>query len=169
MMKIRIVCFVIVSSLLSGVGGAEIRSLSHLFLLGKGVEDTDQDSWPDRVGFRIIIPDEPGAASAVLAADIAARANFECLAQDPALVRLQSEPSASQPGDSFVFIGPELESAQAWCRKAGFDLPPLQPHQGAVVLLGPEENGLAVVAGSDHALLKSGRAISGRFGAGRTA
>ena len=71
---------------------AQVTSLSHVFLLGKTLKDTDGDQLADRVALCIIIPDSPTAAELAAAADIASRANFDSLSQDlTGLVRRESD------------------------------------------------------------------------------
>src|SRR5512135_147114 len=140
--------------------GAGVDSLSRLFVPGRAVLDLDGDGFPEKPALTIIVPDKPTAGEMALAADIAARANFESLAVEFGLVRHESEVSAD-PSPAFpILIGNNL----AWVREAlrgrGLDGPPLPPNQGRVFLFSRRNvTGIACVAGSDETLLKTGRAF----------
>ncbi|MCK4337739.1 MAG: hypothetical protein KAX11_07330, partial [Candidatus Aminicenantes bacterium] len=71
--------------------GGEITSLSQLFVLGKGLQDSDLDDLADSFDLSIIIPDISTPEEIALAADIAARANLESLAVDFSLVLKESQ------------------------------------------------------------------------------
>jgi hypothetical protein len=71
--------------------GAEIKSLSDVFYLGKGILDQDEDGFADRIALCIVIPDEASAFEIAAASDIAARANFDSLVVDFSLVKKESE------------------------------------------------------------------------------
>ncbi len=158
-MKTKLTCLAVFILFSVGHARTETLCLSHIFSAGKGLLDKDGDGWPETVGWTIVLPDRPTAAQAALAADIAARANFECLAQEMNLVRSESEMAQFPVGQRFVFIGSNLKPVQDWIREHRPDFPPLDANQGAVALLGPKDESLAVIAGSDTALLKSGRAF----------
>ena len=159
-MKIKAVWLIIILILAIGRGSAEIGSLSQIFLLGKGLKDLDGDHNADKIGFYVIIPDHPSAAEIAVAADIAARANLESLSQDLALVKKELEIKRHGNEESLILVGSNLKLIQDLTKKAGLAFPELGPRQGAVYLLGPEsQTDVAVVAGSDEALLKTGRAF----------
>ncbi len=139
---------------------ARIRSLSQVFLEGGGLRDSDGDGCLDSIAFSIVIPDTPTAAEVALASDIAARANFECLAQDMSLVKRESEVKRTREGESLILIGSRLRLLQNLKAKEELPFPDLGPRQGAVFLLDLDgQTGLAVAAGSDKALLLTGRAF----------
>ncbi len=141
-------------------GLAEVESLSQLFGPGKAVLDLDGDGFPEKPAVTIIIPDKPTAREVALAADIAARVNFESLAVDFGLVRRESEIAARQPVPFPILIGNNL----AWVREAlkerRLDPVSLGPNRGMVFLFSRKSQlGIACVAGSDEALLRTGRAF----------
>lgn len=139
---------------------ADMGSLSHLFLLGKGLKDTDGDGLADKVALTIVIPDNPSAVELALAADIAARANFESLAQDFTLVKRESEVPNIEKAENPILIGTNVK----WLRDAlkGKDivLPELGASQGVVAVFASKtQTGLVLAAGSEDALLQTGRAF----------
>jgi hypothetical protein len=139
---------------------ADVDSLSKLFLPGKAVLDLDGDGFPDKPALTIVVPDRPTAGEMALAADIAARANFESLAVEFGLVRLESDLSGAPSSSLPILIGRNL----AWTREAlkerGLDPAALAPNQGRVFLFTRNgRTGIACIAGSDEALLKTGRAF----------
>ncbi|MCX6571337.1 MAG: M14 family metallopeptidase [Candidatus Aminicenantes bacterium] len=144
----------------TGVGLAEVDSLSQLFGPGKAVLDLDGDGFPEKPAVTIIIPDKPTAREVALAADIAARVNFESLAVDFGLVRRESEVASRQSLPFPILIGNNL----AWVREAlkerRLDPVSLGPNRGLVFLFARKnQRGIACVAGSDEALLRTGRAF----------
>ncbi len=146
--------------LTGGLASAEIASLSHLFLLGRGVKDTDGDGLADRVALTIVVSDSPTAAELALAADIAARANLESLAQDFALVKRESEIPNLATLESPLFIGSNIKGLKPILRESGLEIPVLPIRQGFVsVFSSKTQNGLVLAAGSDDALLQTGRAF----------
>ncbi len=139
---------------------AEVDSLSKLFTPGKAVLDLDGDGFPEKPALTVVVPDKPTAAELALAADIAARANFESLAVDFGLVRRESEFLSSSTAAFPILIGGNL----AWVREAlgdrGIDPATTGPNRGRVILLARGgRTAIACVAGSDDALLKTGRAF----------
>jgi hypothetical protein len=141
-------------------GYAEGPSLSHLFSLGKTILDQDGDGLGDRPALTIIIPDNPSAFELALAADISARANLESLALDFGLVRRASEVGDLRALAFPIFIGTGLP----WVREVFKDREPgpmsLGPNQGLVFVFSRKgQPGVACVAGSDEALLQTGRAF----------
>jgi hypothetical protein len=141
-------------------GMAEVDSLSQLFGPGKAVLDLDGDGFPEKPAVTIIIPDKPTSREVALAADIAARVNFESLAVDFGLVRRESEVAGRQSLPFPILIGNNL----AWVREAlkerRLDPVSLGPNRGLVFLFARKnQRGIACVAGSDEALLRTGRAF----------
>ena len=81
----------IAAALIAQIGLAETDSLSRVFLPGRAVLDLDGDGFPEKPAVTVVIPDKPTAAEAALAADIAARVDFESLTVEFGLVRRESE------------------------------------------------------------------------------
>jgi hypothetical protein len=159
-MKSKGVWLILVLLLTAGRGAAEIESLSHVFLLGKGLKDLDGDHLADKITFSIVIPDRASAAEIAVAGDIAARANLESLSQDLALVTAEATASARTSNDSVILVGSSLTLIQNLKNRAALPFPWPSARQGLVYLLGPADRGdVAVIAGSDEALLKTGRAF----------
>jgi hypothetical protein len=139
---------------------AEVDSLSKLFTPGKAVLDLDGDGFPEKPALTVVVPDKPTAAELALAADIAARANFESLAVDFGLVRRESEFLSSSTAAFPILIGGNLAWVREALRERGIDPATTGPNRGRVFLL--VRNGrtaIACIAGSDDALLKTGRAF----------
>jgi hypothetical protein len=159
-MKNKIAWLIIILLLTVGRGTAEIGSLSHIFLLEKGLKDLDGDHLADKIAFYVIIPAQPSAAEIAVAADIAARANLESLSQDLALVKKEPEAGSLGSKESLILVGSNLKRIQDLEKTAGLPFPQPGSRQGAVYLLEPESKGdVAIIAGSDEALLKTGRAF----------
>jgi len=135
-------------------------SLSRLFLPGRAVLDLDGDGFPEKPALDIIVPDKPTAGELALAADIAARTNFESLAVDLGLVRRESE-AATRPGPSFsIYVGANQARVREALRDRKLDPAAIPPNQGLVFLVTRQDRpGIACVAGSDETLLKTGRAF----------
>jgi hypothetical protein len=145
---------------LAGLAAAEIGSLSQLFLLGRGIKDTDGDGLADRVAVTIVIPDSPTAAELILAADIAARANLESLAQDPALVKRESEIPDISEIESPILVGSNVKWLKQAARDGGVVIPALETGQGFISTFKTKtQNGIILTAGSEDALLRAGRAF----------
>ena len=139
---------------------AEVDSLSKLFLPGKAVLDLDGDGFPEKPALTIVVPDRPTSGELALAADIAARANFESLAVDFGLVRRESDLSGASSSSLPILIGRNLAWAREALKERGLDAAALAPNQGRVFLFTRNgRTGIACVAGSDEALLKTGRAF----------
>jgi len=137
-----------------------VDSLSRVFAPGRALLDTDGDGFPDKPAITIIIPDKPTAGELALAADIAARANFESLAVEFGLVRHESDLSADPAPASPILIGRGLSSVLEALKGQGLDAASIPPNQGRVFLLNMKgRTALACAAGSDDALLKTGRAF----------
>jgi len=152
--------FFLAFALAAVASGSDLASLSHLYQLGKGVKDSDGDLLADRIALNIIIPDNPSAAELALAADIAARANLESLSQDFGLVKRESEVPNIERVENPILIGTNVK----WLRDAvkGKDIavPELGPNQGFVTVFTTRiQTGIALIAGSDDALLQTGRAF----------
>ncbi|MGB8952283.1 MAG: M14 family zinc carboxypeptidase [Candidatus Aminicenantales bacterium] len=158
--KVRGTFFCILLLLVHLMGFAEVSSLSNLLVLGKGIKDLDGDSWADRVSLILLIPDNPTACEVAVAADIAARANLECLAQDLFLVKKESEISDFQSLEIPVWIGTNLKRLKKILKEENYSYPSLAPNQGFISLLKVKnKKGILLVAGSDKALLQTGRAF----------
>ena len=138
---------------------ADMSSLSHLFLPGHAILDSDGDGLPDKTALTIVVPDSPNAGELAIAADIAARANFESLSQDFSLVRRESEVPNIERAVNPVLVGTNVK----WLREAIKDrdivVPDLESGQGYVgVFATKTQTGIFLVAGSEEALLQTGRA-----------
>ncbi len=76
----RLIPLVLIFAVFSFSGWSdEIDSLSQIFLTGKGIKDTDKDTFADKISLCMIIPDNPNPYELALASDIAARVNLESL------------------------------------------------------------------------------------------
>lgn len=140
--------------------GAEFKSLSHLFHLGKGIADRDKDGFGDRIALRVVIPDEPSAAELAAASDIAARANFDSLVVDFSLVKKESEFVQDASPVFPILIGSNLEATKKWATRKRLPLDKLGKDQGIVSLYEDRiQNGLVLVAGSEEALILTARAF----------
>lgn len=150
----------IAALLFAQAAGADVDSLSRLFVPGKAVLDLDGDGFPEKPALTVIIPDRPTAGELALAADIAARTNFESLAVDFGLVRHESEVSGASPLPLPILIGTNLAWVREAAKERGLDFGSLGPNQGRVFLFARKgQSVIACVAGSDEALLKTGRAF----------
>ncbi|OGD21877.1 MAG: hypothetical protein A2W03_10850 [Candidatus Aminicenantes bacterium RBG_16_63_16] len=157
-MKTRFLCGVLFIFLAFSLNAGEIRSLGRVFSLGQGLKDLDGDGLADGLAFSIVIPDRATPVETALAADIAARANLEVLAQDPDLVKTEAEAAALTATADLILIGARLKLAQELAGAKG--LPALSSHQGGVFLIESRgRSSLLVLGGSDEALLKAGRAF----------
>ena len=144
----------------AGAAWAEIGSLTHLFLLGKGIKDADGDGLADKISLCIVIPDNPTAAELAVASDIAARANFESLVQDFALVKRESEVPDIERADNPILIGTNVKWLRAAIKDKTIAVPELGTSQGYVAVFATKiQTGVICVAGSDEALLQPGRAF----------
>jgi hypothetical protein len=141
-------------------GFAQVQSLSHLFAPGKTILDLDGDGFGEKLALTIIIPDNPSAAELALAADISARANLESLALDFGLVRRASEVGNLQALPCPILIGAGLPWVRDALKERKGGLEPLGPNQGLIFVFSQKnQRGIACVAGSDEALLETGRAF----------
>lgn len=159
-MKRRLIGLVFLSLIFTAIGAAEIDSLSRVFLTGHGLRDEDGDHCADRIAFFILVRDNATAAEIALAADIAARANLECLSQDLGLVKKESQIMNCQTEASSILVGTGLKLVEDLAQKGKLHLPALGPEQGAIFIadIGGQP-GLIIAAGSEEALLKTGRAF----------
>lgn len=141
-------------------GVVKISCLSEIFLLGKGIQDSDRDNLADKVSLQIIIPDSPSVYELAVAADMAARANLESLASDFSIVRKESEIQKLPGLENPIFIGSNLKFVKE-IQKKGEPIPSkLKPHQGLVSLFSYEsQKGVVLIAGSEKALLETGRSF----------
>jgi len=138
--------------------GAE--SLSKLFAPGKAVLDLDGDGFPEKPALTIVVPDKPSAGELALAADIAARANFESLAVEFGLVKRESEVAGASTLPFPILIGDKLAWVREALRERGLDPAEIPPNEGRVFVDSRKGRaGIVCVAGSDEALLKTGRAF----------
>lgn len=139
---------------------ADTDSLSRLFLPGKAVLDLDGDGFPEKPALTIVIADKPTARELALAADIAARVNFESLAVDFGLVRRESEVGDRQALALPVLVGNRLSWVREALKEQRIDAGSLPVNQGLVFLFTRKnQRGIACIAGSDEALLQTGRAF----------
>ncbi len=145
---------------LAPASAADIDSLSRLFLPGRAVLDLDGDGFPEKPVLTIVVPDRPSAAEMALAADIAARTNFESLAVEFGLVRRESELSGASPAAFPILIGRNLARVREALKERGLDPASFPPNQGRVFVdARPGRAAIVCVAGSDDVLLKTGRAF----------
>jgi hypothetical protein len=139
---------------------AEVGSLSHLFLPGRTILDLDGDGLGDKPALSVIIPDDPSAIELALAADISARANLESLALEFGLVRSASEVGKLEALPFPILVGDRLPWVRDALRERKTRPRPLEPNEGLVFLFARKgQNAVACVAGSDEALLRTGRAF----------
>jgi hypothetical protein len=146
--------------LFAQIGLADADSLSRIFLPGRAILDLDGDGFPEKPALTIILADRATTGELALAADIAARANFESLAIDFGLVRRESELTGASPLALPVLIGQNLAWSREAMKERGLDPASLAANQGRIFLFTRKGlTGIACVAGSDEALLKTGRAF----------
>jgi hypothetical protein len=141
-------------------GLADTDSLSRLFGPGRAVLDLDGDGFPEKPAATIILPDRPSAGELALAADIAARINFESLAVDFGLVKRESDLAKASTPPFPILIGGGL----AWVREAlkqrGLDPASWPSNRGLIFLFSRNgRTGIACVAGSEETLVRTGRAF----------
>lgn len=159
-MRKKPIFFLALSLVLLQTGLADTSSLSHPFLLGNWIKDLDKDGFGEKVSFRIIISDNPSAHEVALAADIVARANLESLAVDFSLILKESEVKDIEELENPVLIGGNLKWIRKLQKEKGTDLPALTHDQGLVSIVpyGKKQT-VALLAGSEEALLQTGRAF----------
>ena len=130
-------------------GNNNLLSLSQVMRPGLGLLDSDGDHWPDKIAWRIILPENPSAAEIAAAADVAARFNFESLAVNMNLVF--SSPFESPRPSSFLPIYLEIVASENTS---------LSPHQAKISLSGPPDSPrILVQATSADTLLQACRAF----------
>ena len=158
MKKALLAAFAALTLVLPGAAGVD--SLSRLFAPGQAVLDLDGDGFPEKPAVAIIVPDRPTAAELALAADIAARVNFESLAVEFGLVRHESD-LASGPAPALqILVGGRLARVREALKERRREPATLGPNQGLVFLFSrPGQTAVACVAGSEDTLLKTGRAF----------
>lgn len=159
-MRKKIFIFFVLLILSFWYGEAQISSLSQIFLLGKGIKDLDGDMLGDRVSIQIIIPSSPSVYELAAAAEIAARANLESLAQDFSLVKKESEIQKIQNFENLILIGNNLKLIKELKKYGKINPAPLTSYQGLVsVFSHNNKKGVALVANSQEALLQTGRSF----------
>jgi hypothetical protein len=160
-MKTKTFSLALLTIALAGLpAAADIGSLSHLFRPGRTLADADGDGLIDRAVLTIIIPNAPTSTELILAGDIAARANMESLVQNFGFIRREDDVPDIDKVENAVILGANV----GWLREAIEDkdivVPELGPNQGFVgVYAAKSRTGLFVVAGSEDALLQTGRAF----------
>lgn len=141
-------------------GTAEFTCLSEIFLLGRGIKDLDGDKLGETISLQIIIPDIPNAYELSIAADIAARANLESLVVDFSILKKESEVKNWQTLKNPILIGTNLSWIKKLEREKKINLSLLKPNQGLVTLFTyKNQQGVALIAGSEDALLRTGRSF----------
>jgi len=143
------------------LAATEIDSLSQVFQLSKGLLDRDGDSIADTIALRIIIPDLPTAEELAVASDIAARANLESLVIDFGLVQKESEMLTEEDTQAIiVLIGTNLNLVKTLSKNKNLNLENLGSDQGYISLYSQNgQNYIILAAGSEEALLKTGRSF----------
>lgn len=156
----RILVAALLPLLLARPGSAELSSLSQLYAQGKTIQDLDGDGHGEKVVMSVIIPDAPSAAEIALASDIAARVNLESLAQDFAVVRRESEVASWESLPNPILIGAGLRWTKDIAKDRKLNVADLGPNKGLVFVFSHKsQRGIACVAGSEDALLRTGRAF----------
>jgi len=156
----RTILLAMIISIAFGAAWAEIGSLAHLFLLGKGIKDTDGDNLTDKISLCLVIPDNPSAVELAVAADIAARSNIESLVQDFSLVKRESEVPDIERAENPILIGTNIKWLRAAIKDKSITVPELGPNQGYVAVFATKiQTGIVLAAGSEEALLQTGRAF----------
>ncbi|MFC2168134.1 hypothetical protein ACFLRW_04045, partial [Acidobacteriota bacterium] len=143
------------------MAAAEIGSLSQIFQLGRGLLDRDGDSLAETIALRIIIPDSPTSEELSVASDIAARANLESLLVDFGLVQKESQMLTEMEDHTiFVLIGTNLNFVKSLNKNMSLNFDNLDSDQGVISLNSQNgQNYIILAAGSEEALLKTGRAF----------
>ncbi len=140
-------------------GLAETGSLADLFSLGKTILDLDGDGLGDKIALSIVVPDGATAAELCLAADIAARANFESLRLDFGLLRRESEIDDWAKLPFPLIIGGSGDMARTILRENRTGPESIAANQGLILTFEHDNRpGVLCVAGSDESLLRTGRA-----------
>lgn len=143
---------------------SEIMSLSHVFQLHRGLLDKDEDGFADKIAICIVIPDSPTSYERVAAAEIAARANLECLVVDFSLIKTESDYHKLSAPAHPIFIGQNLDQVKKWAAEKNTLLSQVKKDQGLVSLFSRDnQSGVVLAAGSQEALLHSARAFFPRW------
>ncbi len=159
-MKIIKVVLPIILILAVNLGAGQFNCLSQIFDIGKGIHDLDGDGFAETIKLAVVIPDTPNPHELAVAADLAARLNLESLAVDFSCLWQESD-LEDLPADRIpVLIGTRL----AWGKKLPQItlelLKGLNHEQGIVSLFSHQSRtGVVLAAGSDKALLQTGRAF----------
>lgn len=152
--------FLLIANLTINLSWTQVRSLTHIFQPGKVLLDLDGDGLPEKHAVTIIIPDHPTGAELSLASDLAARYNFESLALSFDLVRKESEVKDLTKVPFPILVGQNLKWVKEILKQRKNSSSGLSQNQGAVYIFNfRNQTGLACLAGSDEALLKTGRAF----------
>jgi len=143
------------------LASADIDSLSQIFQLSRGLLDRDGDTYAETIALRIIIPDLPTAEQLAVASDIAARANLESLVIDFGLVQKESDMLTEEnPKRTSILIGTNLYLVKTLVKNKKLNLENLDSDQGLISLYPQNgQNYIILAAGSEEALLKTGRAF----------
>jgi hypothetical protein len=156
----RFILFILLLAVGAGITLGEVGSLSHMFLLGKTLKDTDGDLLADKVVLCVVIPDHPNGSELAAAADIASRANFDSLAQDLGLVKRESDAGRIDRLENVVLLGTNVRWLRDALKSGDVEAPALGPNQGFVsVFTSKTQTGVFVIAASEEALLQTARAF----------
>ena len=159
MKKILLLFLSLITIVLNGHTN-DISSLSHLFLLDAGILDLDGDNYADKVSIQIIIPDSPTAQEIATASDIAARANLESLNVDFFLVKKESQAKNQNLKSNLILIGSNLEWTKELIKSGKIHPSNFSDQQGLVATFSHKNRtGIVLLAGSEKALLETGRAF----------
>jgi len=151
-----LICLILVY----GSWAEDMTSLSHVFLLGRGLLDTDGDRLAETIALQIILPDEPNPHELAVAADIAARVNLESLVVDFERVIRESEIQHLGQSSSPIFIGSRSHAVQQMIKDKQLPGEGLTEFQGLVTCFSHNnQRGISLLAGSDKSLLQTGRAF----------
>jgi len=141
-------------------GARQIESLSQLFLPGKGLLDSDGDGFADTPVLTILLPDKPNPHEIAVAGDLSGRLNLESLRVEFSSVQLESRWVDAEPPRPLILIGSRLRRVRELQDEARLSLGALKSHEGLVsVFSRPDSSGVILAAGSDQALLQTGRAF----------
>lgn len=142
------------------LGAEQIDCLSQIFQMGKGIQDADGDGFADTPKLAVVIPDTPNAHELAVASDLAARLNLESLAVDFSSVWRESD-LEKLPADRIpVLIGTRLKWTKKLPQNSSALLKDLNEQQGVVSVFSHQNRtGVVLAAGSDKALLQTGRAF----------
>lgn len=142
------------------VSYSQTLNLSQIFGQGRTLFDEDGDGLSEKIEVNIIIPDNPTAIESALAAEIAARFNLESLALNFDLVKKESEIRNFSSLNNPILIGSNLTLSKKILKEENFDLSHLKPNQGLISIFNFQgKQGIICIAGSEEALLQTGRAF----------